>query len=127
MNERDETLLRDMLDMALKAQEFLGQQGQEAVKRNEMLAFALVRAIEVIGEAASCITPETRSSLPQIPWKVIVGMRNKVIHNYRAIDTRIVWQTVVEDLPPLIAELKKQLSPKESDPDDESKTPTHSL
>ncbi|MHB8627561.1 MAG: HepT-like ribonuclease domain-containing protein [Aggregatilineales bacterium] len=114
MNERDETLLHDMLDMALKAQEFLGQQGQEALMHNEMLAFALVRAIEVIGEAASRITAETRSSLPQIPWKVIVGMRNKVIHNYRAIDTRIVWQTVVEDLPPLIAELKKLFPPKEA-------------
>src|SRR5579864_6429536 len=108
MSERDETLLRDMLDMALKAQEFLGQQDQKAVEQNEMLAFALVRAIEVIGEAASRISPETRSGLPQIPWKIIVGMRNKVIHNYRAIDTRIVWQTVVEDLPQLIAELKKR-------------------
>jgi len=119
MSERDETLLRDMLDMALKAQEFLGQQDQKAVEQNEMLAFALVRAIEVIGEAASRISPETRSGLPQIPWKIIVGMRNKVIHNYRAIDTRIVWQTVVEDLPQLIAELKKRFPSEAAGSDEE--------
>ncbi len=113
MNERDETLLRDMLDMSRKAQAFLGGRGQEIVDQDEMLAFALVRAIEVLGEAASRITPETRVALPQIPWKVIVGMRNKIIHDYRTIDTRIVWKTVVEDLPPLIAELEKILPPEE--------------
>jgi uncharacterized protein with HEPN domain len=109
MNERDETLLRDMLDMARKAQTFLGGRDQKAVEQDEMLAFALVRAIEVLGEAASKITPETRVQLPQIPWKIIVGMRNKIIHDYRTIDTAIVWKTVVEDLPPLIAELIKIL------------------
>jgi uncharacterized protein with HEPN domain len=113
MNERDETLLRDMLDMARKAQIFLGGRDQQVVEQDEMLAFALVRAIEVLGEAASKITAETRAGQPQIPWKVIVGMRNKIIHDYRTIDTRIVWKTVVEDLPPLIAELEKILPPEE--------------
>ncbi len=111
MNERDETLLRDMLDMARKAQVFLHDRSQEAVDQDEMLAFALVRAIEVLGEAASRISVETRAGLVQIPWKVIVGMRNKIIHDYRTIDTRIVWKTVVEDLPPLIAELEKVIPP----------------
>ncbi len=86
MNERDETLLRDMLDMAQKTQVFLGGRGQEIVDRDEMLAFALVRAIEVLGEAASRFSAETRAGLVQIPWKVIVGMRNKIIHDYRTID-----------------------------------------
>ncbi len=113
MNERDETLLRDMLDMARKAQVFLGGRGQAIVDQDEMLAFALVRAIEVLGEAASKITVETRAGLPQIPWKVIVGMCNKIIHDYRTIDTRIVWKTVVEDLPPLITALEQILPPEE--------------
>ncbi len=71
-----------------------------------MLAYALVRAIEIVGEAASQVTQETREAFPQIPWKAITGMRNKVIHDYVAIDYNVVWDTVQYDLPKLIDQLE---------------------
>lgn len=115
MNERDKTLLRDMLDMSRKAQTFLDNKTLDALDQDEILTFALVRAIELIGEAASKITPETRGSLPQIPWKSVVGMRNKIIHDYKSVDYRIVWKTITDDLPPLVVELEKILPPEESE------------
>lgn len=78
-----------------------------------MLQFALVRALEVIGEAASKVTKETQNQLPQIRWAAIIGMRNVLIHGYVSIDLDIVWQTVSDDLPPLIAELEKLIPPDE--------------
>jgi uncharacterized protein with HEPN domain len=114
MNERDEVRLRDMLDAASKAEKFIVGKSRESLDIDDLLAFGLVRAIEIIGEAASRVTPETRQTSPQIPWKDIVGMRNKVIHNYNDVDYNLVWDTVTLDLPPLIVELEKILSSKKA-------------
>ncbi len=75
-----------------------------------MLAFALVRAIEVIGEAASRVTLETRALFPEIEWKNIIGMRNKLIHDYLSVDHNIVWDSATIRVPQLIIELKRALS-----------------
>lgn len=58
----------------------------------------MVRAIEVIGEAASRVSDETRAANPAIPWSAIVGMRNRLVHGYFDIDTEIVWKTATEEL-----------------------------
>lgn len=68
---------------------------------------AIVRSVEIIGEAASKISDEIQNTYPEIPWKQIVGMRNRLIHVYFDIDYRMVWQTVKENLPPLIDKLKR--------------------
>jgi uncharacterized protein with HEPN domain len=107
MNKRDEILLRDMLDYAHKATSFLGDVSRDVLESNEVLILALVKAIEIIGEAASRISLETRAALPQVPWKAITGMRNRIVHDYRNIDSRIVWDTVTDDLPALIVELER--------------------
>lgn len=76
-----------------------------------MLALSLVRCIEIIGEAASRVSGETRMLVPQIPWPDLVGMRNRLVHAYFDIDLDRVWDTVLDDLPPLIAQLEELTPP----------------
>ncbi len=76
-----------------------------------MLLFAIVRAIEIIGEAASKVSDETRSTAPSIPWRAVVGMRNRVIHAYFDIDADIVWNAAVDEIPALLTNLRALLQP----------------
>lgn len=68
---------------------------------NSMMRFATIKQIEVIGEAANYITPETKSLYPDIEWKQIVGMRHILIHEYFGVDAKLIWQVVKDDLPVL--------------------------
>ncbi|MEJ0018515.1 MAG: HepT-like ribonuclease domain-containing protein [Acetobacteraceae bacterium] len=74
-----------------------------------MLLFALVRAIEVIGEAASKVSAETRAAAPGIPWSQIAAMRNRLIHAYFDIDHDILWRTAVDEVPALSGPLRALL------------------
>lgn len=110
MNERDEARLCDMRDAAEHASIFIQGKSREALEeQNELLGFALTRAIEIIGEAASQISPETRALFPQIPWKSVVGMRNLVIHEYFSVDYDVIWKVAVEDVPVLLDALNEVL------------------
>jgi uncharacterized protein with HEPN domain len=71
-----------------------------------MLLFAVLRAIEIIGEAASRVSEETRNMVPAVPWGAVVAMRNRLIHAYFDVDTHIVWKTVTEEIPTLLEELR---------------------
>ena len=71
-----------------------------------MLLLAVVKALEIIGEAATKVTKNRQAEVPQIPWPQIISMRNRLIHAYFDIDTDVVWKTIVEDLPELIGNLK---------------------
>jgi uncharacterized protein with HEPN domain len=71
-----------------------------------MLLFAVVRAIEILGEAASRISPETQEAAPQVPWRAIVGMRNRLIHGYFETDPAIVWNTATTEIPALLPLLR---------------------
>ena len=83
-----------------------------------MLLLALVKCIEIIGEAASRVTRETRDALSGIPWQDIVGMRNRLIHAYFDVDHDRVWDTIQQDLPPLVAALKDFCSGDSTQPPD---------
>ena len=109
MNKHDRTRLLDMLDAARKAQAFAAGRSREDLDSDEMFAFALTRALEIIGEAAARVSQETRADLPQIPWRSIIGMRNKLIHDYIAVDYDILWATVETELDTLISYLEKSL------------------
>ncbi len=72
---------------------------------------AATRLVEIVGEAAAKISPEIQAKYPSIPWSQIIGMRNRLIHGYDAVDLDVLWDTLEVDLPSLIAELNKILSP----------------
>jgi len=102
MNEKDRHRLLDMLDAAKKAEAFVEGKTREHLDEDEMLALALTRLLEIIGEAARTIPPETRETLSDIPWQAIIGMRHRIVHDYLHADYDVVWNTIHEDLPPLI-------------------------
>lgn len=110
MSKRDPTvLLRHMLDFAREAAAFAEGKTREDIKNDRLLNLALVRLIELIGEAANRVPREVRDTVPCIPWAQIVGMRNRLIHGYDFVDYDILWQTLVEDLPALIRALEETI------------------
>ncbi len=111
MNKDDLIRLRHMLDAAREAQAFVTGRKRGDLDTDRMLLLSVVKDIEVIGEAASRISPEVRSTHPEIPWPAIVTMRHRLIHAYFDINTETVWSTVTDDLPPLIAALAEIISP----------------
>ena len=71
--------------------------------------YAVIRAVEVIGEAATNVPDEIRSKHPSLPWRDIRGMRNKLVHQYFGINMEVVWKTILEDLPMIVGEIEKIL------------------
>ena len=107
--EPDRIRLRHMLDDAEQAIAFASRRNRAELDANRMLSFALVRALEIIGEAASKVTESTRKEYPELPWSAIVTMRHRLVHAYFDTDLDRVWDTLTEDLPPLIEKLKQIL------------------
>ena len=99
-----------MLDAARQIVKFTRGRTRADLDSDELLMHALVRCIEIIGEAASRITTERREREPRIPWVQIVGMRHRVIHEYFRVDLDRVWETVTYDVPRLIPELERALA-----------------
>ena len=112
----DHTRLRHMLDAARAALTFTAGKTRADLTDDLMLQFALVRALEVIGEAAARVSEPTRAAHPEIPWAAIVGMRNRLVHGYFDVDLEIVSRTTTESLPPLIAALESLLTPPPTTP-----------
>lgn len=102
--------LRDMLEAAEKAEHFVAGMDFAAFKGDEKTAFAVVRALEIIGEAARHIPEPLRKRYPEVPWEDVVGMRNIVVHGYFSVDLEVIWRTVQDDLPPLRASLARILA-----------------
>lgn len=107
MTNDDVIRLRHMLDAAREAQTFVVGKKRTDLDRSRMLVHSLVRCIEIVGEAATKVSPQAKSEVPSIPWQDIVSMRNRLIHAYFEINLDTVWDTVVDDLPPLISVLEK--------------------
>ena len=101
--------IRHMIDAAEAAMSFIGGRQRAALDTDKMLSFALVRAVEIIGEAAGKVSSETRSAMPAVPWSAIVSMRNRLIHAYFDIDADILWKTVAEEVPLLVRQLRALL------------------
>lgn len=106
----DEERLRHMLDAAKEAAEFSDGKTRNDLDDDRKLALALVKEIEIIGEAAFRISESTKADLQQIPWPEIVGMRHRLVHAYFQINHDILWDTVKRKLPPLISALEKALT-----------------
>ena len=106
MRGHDEIRLRHMLEAAREAVSFTRGRGLGDLETDRQLLLSLIKDIEIVGEAASRISSSTRRELDTIPWTRIVAMRNRLIHAYFSINLDIVWKTVQEDLPALIAQLE---------------------
>ena len=93
--------VRDMLEAARKAEEFIGGMTLEQFLADDKTNYAVVRAITIVGEAAKKIPEQVRTRYPDVPWREIAGMRDKVTHEYFGVDLRRVYETVRRDLPSL--------------------------
>jgi uncharacterized protein with HEPN domain len=100
-----------MIDAAESAFAFMVGRSRRDLDTDQMLLFAVVRAVEIVGEAASKITPETQAAMTMVPWPAIVGMRHRLIHGYFDVNPDIVWKTVQDELPPLVVALRAILPP----------------
>jgi uncharacterized protein with HEPN domain len=107
----DDILLLDMLVAAQKLQRFLLGRTLEGFRSNEMAQSTVIRELQVIREAAGNISNETQVECAEIEWHAIVGLRNRLVHEYFAIRSEILWEIVHDDIPPLIVHLKRYLSP----------------
>ena len=102
--------LEDIFSAARKARGFVGQMDLDAFALDEKSAFAVVRALEIVGEAAKRIPRDVRQKFPQVPWRAMAGIRDKLIHDYTSVNLEIVWKTVVEDLPQLTMHVERILT-----------------
>ena len=107
---RDEAHLADILEAARAIQRFTSGVTLEAFKANEEKYEAVNRKLEIIGEAAGRLSPVARDQFPEIPWNLLTGMRNILIHDYDDVDLDVVWDTVLRDLPPLVIRLAAYLA-----------------
>ena len=111
MRRDDTSFLLDMLVAAREATAFargLSFSGFAGDRRSQL---AILKSVEIVGEAASRVSAETRDRNPDIPWREIVGMRNRLVHAYFEIDLRLVWDTVNADLPALVSQLEPLVPP----------------
>jgi uncharacterized protein with HEPN domain len=88
-----------------EAIDFLGSLSDTELAADEKTAFAVIRALEIIGEAAKRIPQEIRDRYPHVPWRAMTGIRDKLVHDYVTVNVEIVWKTVREDLPGLVQQL----------------------
>ena len=109
MFKDDETRLRHILDAAGEAVGFIEGLHRRDLDTDRKLNLSLVRLLEIIGEAARSVTLELRREHPELAWKSMVGMRDRLIHGYFDVNQDILWETVKNDLPPLIDKLEKIL------------------
>ena len=106
MHRNDIIRLRHLLDAAQEAIGFAQGQTRADLDRDRKLVLALVKDIEIIGEAAYQVFQSTRDQLSGIPWADVIGMRHRLVHAYFDIDLDILWRTVQGDLPPLLESLR---------------------
>jgi len=98
-----------MLEAARKALRFAQGKNQTDLEQDEVLQLALVRLLEIVGEAAARVSQETQRRHDQIPWAKIIGMRNRLVHGYDNIDVEVLWQTLAQDLQRLVDQLERIL------------------
>ena len=93
--------IEDVIDAMNKSIEFVKDMEYEDFIHDDKTIFAVIRAIEVVGEAVKNIPEDVKKGYSEIPWREMAGMRDKLIHGYFGVDLRMVWKTVKEEIPPL--------------------------
>jgi uncharacterized protein with HEPN domain len=108
---RDREYMLDILEAAKLAIAYVDKKTKEDFLDDFLCQDAVIRRLEIIGEAARRISEETKSTFPDLPWNDMINMRNVMIHEYDDVDLVIVWETIKNDLSPLIDTLEKILLP----------------
>ncbi|MDD1728560.1 MAG: DUF86 domain-containing protein [Methanospirillum sp.] len=109
--DRDLSILADIREMCSDAITFLGDRTRDELAQDRQLQYALIRCLEVIGEAAKFVSSNTKDRYPEIPWSQYAKTRDFLIHSYAKIDPDVIWQSVKYDIPELLQILNDDRSP----------------
>ena len=110
MQPKDRIRLQHMLDASRKAVEFCAGKNEAGLATDEKLTLAVVRLVEIIGEAAKNVSSDIKQTTPGIPWREIAGTRDRLIHGYFDVDLGVLGKIVMEDLPALNKQLEALLA-----------------
>ena len=102
---RDEARLLDMTLAAQEAMGFVADVSQEGFLADRKLQSAVCMQLEIVGEAARALSDEFKASHPEVPWRDVVGLRHRIVHEYFRLDLDVIWETVKRDLPELLGHL----------------------
>lgn len=111
MAKDDLVYVGHMLEMSLQACDIIANKGRSDYEREIVLRLALTHLIQVIGEAAQQVSGEFQDRHPQVPWREIIGMRHRIVHDYLNVDEDVVWEVVQKDLPQLVIVLEGIVPP----------------
>jgi uncharacterized protein with HEPN domain len=112
MRAEDAVRICHMIEAAESITEFVAGRQRSELDTDRMLLFAVVRAIEILGEAASKVSDEERAASSAIPWKAIVGMRNRLIHAYFDVNADLVWESATVEIPAILPQLRSLVASK---------------
>ena len=107
LNNEDRIRIRHMLEASQKIMKFFQKKTRQEFENDEVLVLAVVRLLEIVGEAARKISSEITQEFSQITWKGIIGTRDRLIHGYFNVDMNVIWNIIENDIPYLITELEK--------------------
>ncbi len=110
---RDKTRLEHILESIGRIKRYVKGKTFADFVNDDMVYYAVVKNIEILGEASNMLTEEFRTAHPQTPWKLVSGMRNYIVHEYFQVDNSVVWDVITNDLPNLEKQISKYLSEEE--------------
>ena len=106
--ERDyNDYLQDISDSIEKISEFIQGMNLSEFEKDDKTLYAVIRAIEILGEATKIIPKKIKNQFPEVPWREMAGMGDKLIHDYFGINTEVVWKTAKNDIPPLKSSIEQ--------------------
>jgi uncharacterized protein with HEPN domain len=110
MQKTDAVRLRHIVDAASEAVTFTRSRTRGDLDTDRQLSLSIVHLLEIVGEASRGVSTEFRAAHPEIAWRKMAGMRDRLIHGYFDVNLDVVWETVTQDLPPLVAQLQSILT-----------------
>ena len=112
---RDQAYLLDMLTAARDALDFAAGLTRDEYEASRLAQYAVSHALQIIGEAAARVSDDTRNSVLDVPWTQLIGLRNRLVHDYGRIDRDILWNTLQADIPSLITQLERLVPPDQNE------------